>query len=423
MNVKIVSSDDTIRPMPFEFMQSFYRQAHNPIIRAYFDFDGHLNVPMLKRAAKKTAECIPLLDCAYDDVRHTWVRQESDEDDFVDVISCNGSAMVEKYMLQPLCQDAGPRICLRILRYKEHDSLCVVFDHMVADGAGFKVCFSRIASTYSALLNQTHTVLYDGYTQRRDFGQVTESLSNLDKLNIMRSSNVHPKPDPAMCLPLSGQGDPHLMRVQISSEDFIHVHASIKRRGVTINDALLASYAYALHKATGCFNIVLPCPVDLRMFAPKAPCLRVANLTGSYVCTVSITDDQSMDDVLHAVSCAMRKEKSSTACLKGPILLHAAAHIVPVSVLSRVFFAYAGIPVISYTNVGIVNSDMTSFAGVHCKDAYIATAVKHPPSFQVSVSTFQNIVTLSSCLYASKEDYVYVMSFLESIKRYFIGLC
>ena len=392
---------------PFELMQSFYREAHDPLIRCEIDLGSHVDVSLLRDAVGVSIAAAPLVSCVFDERTGRWIETGCDATDVVRVIDANGDpSLTHSELLRPLDHHAGPRMRVSVVRRDETDSLCVVVDHMLCDGAGFKQYLYLLAGIYTAMEGGSDGLdLVRGYSLRRDLGQVTQNLGARNRLRAVLSKGAGMGASPTPQL-LSGNGpaEAHLIRVTVAASSLSTAANVARATGATINDLLLAAYARALHKRAGCTDIILPCPVDLRRFGHPGQSFGICNLTANYFCHLAIRDDEDFGEVLADVAGQMRGQKESLGCLQGPLLFHAIAHVLPRAALRRAFFASAGVPVVSYTNLGILDEGRLTFGSTKTRGAFIATATKRPPSFQLSASTFRGTCTLTSCLYADESD-------------------
>ena len=113
----------------------------------------------------------------------------------------------------------------------------------------------------------------------------------------------------------------------------------------------------------------------------------------------------------------MQAQKESYACLKGPMLYHMMFHILPFGTVRKLFYKISPVPVTSYTNLGIIDDEKLRFSSLTVENAFISTAVKHVPYFQLSVSTYGGCCTLTSSLYATEEDRKNVEDFLSQVEN------
>lgn len=219
-----------------------------------------------------------------------------------------------------------------------------------------------------------------------------------------------------------GRGKPFLAERAVEAHAFAAAKAYAKSRKAAVNDLLMAAFARAHYAVTGCPKLLLPCPVDLRKYLPKRESAGITNLTSSYLCAVKVRENEPFDVTLLSVSMQMQAQKNSLACLKGPMFLDMSNRLLPYSLFRKAFFRVFYIPVISYTNLGILDRKRLRFGNAETADALLATAVKHAPSFQVSVSTFEGRCTLSSCADYREEDRGVAVEFLEKMAGELEGL-
>jgi len=388
-------------------MQSFYREEHDPLIRCEIDLGSHVDVSLLRDAVGVSIAAAPLVSCVFDERTGRWIEAGCDATDVVCVVDAgNDLSLACSELLRPLDHHAGPRMHIGVVRGNEADSLCVVVDHMFCDGAGLKQYLYLLARIYTAMEGGSDGLdLVRGYPLRRDLGQVTQNLGAKNRLRavLSKGAGVGAGSTPQL---LSGNGpaEAHLIRVTIAASSLSTAADMARPMGATVNDLLLAAYARALCKRTGCTDVTLPCPVDLRRFGHPGQSFGICNLTSNYFCHLTIRDDEGFDEVLADVAGQMREQKEGVGCLQGPLLFHAIARVLPRNALRRIFFAVAGVPVVSYTNLGILDEGRLAFGSTETRGTFIATATKRPPSFQLSASTFRGSCALTSCLYADESD-------------------
>jgi hypothetical protein len=81
-----------------------------------------------------------------------------------------------------------------------------------------------------------------------------------------------------------------------------------------------------------------------------------------------------------------------------------------------------GVSVISFSNLGVLSEERLCFAGCVIVDAFLTTAVKRPPYYQLFLSTWRGVYTLSSCVDASAEDTQVAKQVLEKVNEEMIML-
>ena len=210
---------------------------------------------------------------------------------------------------------------------------------------------------------------------------------------------------------------PFFTTLVLTGEEIAGIKAYAKRRGASLNDMILAAYAWALHARTGLNRIILPCPVDLRKYIPETVRYGICNLTSNFICDITVYEADGFDGVLGQIRSQIQAQKSSDTCLKPVLSLEIASRLIPFPVMREKFKQSFTVPIVSYTNLGIIDAGRLTFANVAVAGAYMTGAVKYAPYFQISVSTYRDACTLSSNMYGTDEDKLFIEQFLADVKK------
>ncbi|WP_236886661.1 hypothetical protein [Clostridium beijerinckii] len=70
-------------------------------------------------------------------------------------------------------------------------------------------------------------------------------------------------------------------------------------------------------------------------------------------------------------------------------------------------------PPIAFTNIGIIDERQLAFGDIDIIEAYMTGSIKYDPYFQLAISTFNNVATLSVNLYGTQSDKNKVNIFLD----------
>jgi NRPS condensation-like uncharacterized protein len=117
------------------------------------------------------------------------------------------------------------------------------------------------------------------------------------------------------------------------------------------------------------------------------------------------------------VSAEMYMQKESISCLKPVMLIAALFNILSFARLRSIFDKTFTIPVVSYTNLGLLDSELLRFGNTEIKDAFLTAAVKYVPYFQITMSSYKEICTLSCNMYGTDKDRKRIKSILESFDK------
>ncbi|WP_411676190.1 hypothetical protein [Caproicibacter sp.] len=405
-----------IRTEAFDLMQYFYTSAHNPLIRAIIRFSGRLDPDVLKRAVELSVSAVPVFRCVFSPETHGWEDKGFGADRIVSVSeNTEGAAAEERLLLDTIKLDSEPQLKIHLVRGPESDTLCVIISHLVADGAGFKEYLYLLASLYRRC-SENSGYIVPPEPLDRDVGQVFRGMGAAERIRVLRSPVKIEQQEPEMFLPMEKEeGEPVTVLRRVESELLTELKRYAKKRGATFNDLLLTAYGRAHHAITGCAEFAIPCPVDLRKYLSESEKCGICNLTSNYICRFSMKKNEPFGETLGKTAAQMSSQKENRNCLKGPLVLDFLFAVLPYAAAKKLFDKNFKIPVVSFTNLGVLDWRRLDFGNGKVNDAYLATAVKHPPSFQVSVSTFGGRCALCSSLYATEKNRRVAERFLDGM--------
>jgi NRPS condensation-like uncharacterized protein len=416
LEMKLVKEPSIIKAETLDIMQFFYRSTQDPLVRCFVRLDGHIDETALMAAITSTAETIPFIFCRFNMSvkRPHWQRDCYKAEDIVKIIDSgeDAEAIAAVQLTATIDIFHEPQLKIIIVRDKQSDRLCIIMNHMVCDGGGFKEYLYLLSDLYNrckgGLGHQADAVVTSRSTE-----QLFSRFTLMEKLHILFSRDELGKQKNGLVYRLQGDSNqPFIVTRPIPEARFLSIKARAKSLGATVNDMVLTSYMRALSNVTGQTTITIPCPVDLRKYLLPGSS-SICNLTSNLICEVQIDKSEPFDTTLVKVAGEMEKQKSSKACLKGIMLLEILSRVLPFGVLQKNFNKFFTIPVTSYTNLGVIDKKLFRFDGVVITDAYLTGAIKVVPYFQVSVSTYNNCCTLSCNLHGTQQDRACIERFLE----------
>ena len=403
----------------FDAMQYFYGAAHEPQIHCLIRLSGHLDEAVLRRAVTLSAGALPMIFCAFDasGMRARWRAQNFSGNDVVLVHPALPGRQAQEARLLASVIDVsrGPQVLLHVIRDAAADTLCAVISHLLCDGAGFKEYLYLLADLYAqCLAGQSPKPVF----LPRDAGALFKGPpGKLKILSLPYDASIQRL---QMSFALQGEaGRPIFTAASLCPEEFRALKAHTNACGVTVNDILLAAYISVLHRETGWPRVIMPCPADLRKYLQSGRKQGICNLTGNFLCDVRT--GEGFEGILRQVSQQMSRQKNSAACLKPVLLLLMAYRLLPLHLMEKLFHKTFRIPLLSYTNLGLLDPERLRFGGTAAAEAYLSGAVKRAPYFQVSVSTFCDACTLSCNLYGTIEDEARIHRILEGIRSELIS--
>ncbi len=402
-------------------MHYFYSFVHEPLIRCVITFSGHIDEAVLKKAVDLSAEAVPAVKSRFEikKDRPCWRHKNFTADDIVQTVKADPEIIGQPEKLAASIIDffSGPQVKIYLLRYESSDTLIVIVNHMVCDGTGFKEYLYLLARLYSQIYNN------GGYTENfrvteRSLSRLLKSFTFKEKLEILLSKPSLGKQKNDIAIPFQGdKSSPFIETHRLQREVFTQAKAFAKNNHASLNDIFLTAYTRIINMETGINRVILPCPVDLRRFITSSNPPGICNLTSNLICDVTLASGESFMQTLKKVSGEMKSQKSDKSCVKPVMILGAAYRIFSFAHLQKFFAKSFTLPVVSYTNLGIIEKSRLSFEKAEVLDAYLTGAVKYVPYFQISVSSFDGTCTLSCNMYGTEEDRAKIKSLLSSFEN------
>ncbi len=395
-------------------MQYFYRKTHEPLIHCMIRLTGHIDEALLEKAVSLSTDAIPMIRSVFDRRKHCWREAGFGGTDIVRVVCVDSQpdAAIQSLLAQTIDIFTEPQLSIIIAREENADTLCIIMNHMVCDGAGFKEYLYLLAELYGKYnYGSPLPALVCG---PRSGLQMFKRFNLLEKLSILGLK--HDLSAQKEQEPLVFEGDaarPFFSTLGISLEQLESIRAFARSNGATVNDLFLTAYARVLHRETGLIRVILPCPVDLRKYLLPGQKHGICNLTSNFICDITVDKDDNFLSTLGQISSQMAAQKASRNCLKSQMTLELFSRLVPFRVMEHVFHKMFKIPLVSYSNLGVLDGAIRSFGEI--KEAYLTGAIKRVPYFQIAVSTFQGRCTLSCNMYGTQGDQSRVERILREI--------
>ncbi len=387
----------------FDKMQYFYRKAHEPLIHCLIKLAGQINEALLSKAVSVSTDAIPMIRCVFDPKKHIWRDAGFTGKDIVHLVNVSSQldGTIQRLLAQSIDIFTEPQLKIIIARDTHADTLCILMNHMVCDGAGFKEYLYLLAEIYAKCKNGTP--MPDLTCGPRSALQLFKRFSLPEKLKILRLKHDLSAQKEQEPFVFEGDADrPFFSTLEIPAEQIASVRAYARTHGATVNDMFLTAYARVLHNETGWNRIILPCPVDLRKHLMPGQQYGICNLTSNFICDIPVNGGDDFLRTLHQISSQMAAQKDSLNCLKSQMTLELFSRLVPFRVMERVFHKAFKIPLVSYSNLGMLDDVILNFGDI--EEAYLTGAVKPVPYFQAAVSTFRGRATLSCNMIGTPDD-------------------
>lgn len=383
------------------------RKKIYPIIYMRISFNGEIDISRLKEAIQISSTYVPEILCSFDWKTGMFMNCGYTVDNVI--ISDDSINSESDYMKWDLSCDTQLKIKYSV--NDRHGFMIIGISHILSDGRGFLQYLYLLSDLYNRKLGTIH--LYNNRNVRMLLSKIYGKNTYSFRLNSKSKRNMgfnFPKE-------ISEQIKPHCISLFIKNEFYERLCIKAHKNCVTLNDVFFTAYFRVLHLLKKDSMYCLPCPVDLRRYAADSPELTAANLTGIYIVSVTIKDNNTFDEILIQVKNEIQRQKDNRCCLKNIKLLSAASRCIPFSILNFLCSKlYHPLP-ISYTNVGIIDDSKLQFGDCQIEHCYLTGTYRKPPDFQLSVSTYKSRCTLNCTFYGNQKRKEFYQELLKLIQE------
>lgn len=388
-------------------------------VYCFVDLDGHLDYETMIKAVELTNRAFPLLFCKFVEGhgKPYWEETDKTAADAIDLVnSADREKEIYLFTHKTINKYEGPQLSLKMIRNSENDYLCFALNHMIGDGAALKDLLYFISSVYSNLKQNP------GYQPKsamgdRSMNKVFKNLSFGYKLNMLTKRYNYAEHDNGVYFKLEGDDTKTFLVVhRIPAELFKQVKAYAKRRGATVNDILLAAYVRSLYKAMN-HQVIVTCMMDMRKYLKSRDDVTFCDMVGNISCHLGRDIGASLAETLNKVKNAMHELKDSPIPVKDLFLLSRLYWILPYKLCIKILAGIYVNPIVTMTNIGIIDKNRLVFDGVNIKETFITSPARFSDYLQLAVTTYDNRVTLSSHLFGTQHDKRRVEALYDNVEE------
>ncbi len=385
-----------------DFVEATNRNRVYPVMYCRMQIKGRLDVGRLKNAVNLSSQYVPEILYPYDFGHDCFVNQGLCSDCAIVITNQN----IELDLRWDLSKDT--QIKIFICQDNLETTITFGMSHILADGEGFLQYLYLLSSLYNENYQnspiQNHrkisTILKGIYVT-----PPTEQTKNGKKF-VMSPLRYDSSGTQYFCL-----------NSIIAETDLEAIHTKAKNCGATLNDVFMTAYACVIARLQNIDKVIIPCPADLRKFQPPSDSLTIANMSGIYrMMVVEITPQHTFNSILAQVHIEMELQKSRYHCFAGIRLLNFVYHKIPRQILRLVIKRGYRLFPVTYTNVGVIDSNRLHFKGSNTIYCYLTGTYRLPPDFQLTISTFRNVCTLNCTLIGDAESKTRGHQILEQVK-------
>jgi NRPS condensation-like uncharacterized protein len=186
-----------------------------------------------------------------------------------------------------------------------------------------------------------------------------------------------------------------LLTVSLPAEDFRHIRAEAKALGFTVNDLLVASLALAWYRVHGVSELMMPCTMSLRGFAPRGAKMGITNFTTQCLCYIKIAPDDMLEDIMARLVAPMKVYKQGLPGMSQLMACWIVTRFLPFGRMQRTLKNIATTFPLCVTNAGIIDESAAKFGNVSALSVHPSAPAPFSPSFLATISTFCDELTIA----------------------------
>jgi NRPS condensation-like uncharacterized protein len=316
-------------------------------------------------------------------------------------------------------EEEGPQLRVGLL-HGERSALAVTINHMITDGAGLKDFIYFLCETYNRLRAepQYRAPLLDGY---RGILDVTRGFGTWAKLRALLGRGGRNNRPGGVAFPLKEGGEkrPFIATRTIGREKTGELKAYCAARGATLNDAALAAYYRALFRSIGASargRLEVPVMIDMRRYLPSRELSALRNLSSTATTRLVVRECESFEESLLKAKAKMDELKGRAIGLGGFVKISMLSALGSKARTEKLLRRGLRNPLVCMTNIGELDSKKLRLDGSRVVSAYACGSIKYKPHFQMALSSFDGMITLSSNLYGGEDDERRVEAFLAEVE-------
>jgi NRPS condensation-like uncharacterized protein len=385
----------------FDLWHYYSRRRYESRARMRIDFGGHLDEAALVEALEQSCVTLPLIACGFDTtplLRPRWVEREGAAREILRVVEASGRREEEVQRALAISLDIyqGPQLRVVLVRDTQQDSLCLVLNHMLCDGGGFKQYLVALAGLYSRVIegldpspppfrpDRSIRPVLKGFTRKKRLRMLLTPYKPSTKTNI----------DAYLSTSFAFESGPFsTLTASVSAEVFKQARVAAKAQGFTVNDLFLAAFSLAWRRAFDARALMVPCTMDMRGFAAPDLPMGITNFTSECQCLIQMSSDDTIESVAPRFAEQMEAYKQNALSMHQLIQWNIVSRFLPFRwadwLFWRVFTTYP----IALTNAGIIDENCVRFGDVSVQSTHLAGAVLPSPSLVFGMSTFRDELT------------------------------
>ena len=414
---------NTLKAEMWDRLQYFFKHFFDRTMHCVTYYDGQLDQDILQKVYYNFAINAPILRSTfkYNPIRPYWKVNDIKYSDFFKLIitdKVNLDKEINSFLLSIIYPTDKTQFKIRLFRCNGKDVLVCLFNHMCFDGGDLKYVQEKVSEAYTQLsLGKEYK--FDIKNGTRSASQVYSSMSKEDK-KAAKSLYKNVTNIDKIYFPFTDKSDsdkPRIIKHLIDADTFLAMKSKSKSMGYTLNDIIIAAYARALMNVCDlpldrCFTI--PNMIDIRRYIEGGKTSGLTNMTSIIQCKLEGGVGNDIFDTVKNANSAMNKLKQDKFMgLYGLPLINLAYTIFPQFISDIALKIGYKTPLCALSNIGIIDDAKIKMSEIQAEYSYLTGGIKFKPFFQLALTTYKNVITLSLAIKCSDQDEIKIKEFYK----------
>lgn len=407
----------------FDYVQYLFQTTgfNDHQLHCVIQFADKLDAVILEKAVYHLIKTVPVLSRKYKNYEGKSYWEDVDDKKWKHhFLVVDNAEDFETFTFSKTREGFAPQ--LRVCLFQaDKDAVSIVMNHMVTDGAGFKQCLYLLSDIYNKLCKNSDDSIENMIDGDRSFRKVISDIKPADKMKILLLRNKDNNQRSNYKFPMSTNYNisPFIITHNIMPERCQKLQNYCKDNKVTVNDVLLAAYFRTLSSMLDIDGKVLGIPImiDMRRYVEDKSLNAITNLTSMETVRIFIDRKEDFYHTLMRVNSEMNIKKADYLGMNSFLKLDTLFKVFRQKYGYKLLKIGLKSPNICMTNIGVLDESRLKFNNISIENAYVCGSIKYRPHFQMAVSTYCDIMTLSVNLYGSKEDQEKIEEFFDYIDQ------
>ena len=412
-------------------MHYMFRDYNDRMVHVVLNYDYLIDIEALKNVIICFVEKIPVLHSSFHFSASDpyWQAEDYTIEELLTVIDepDDLETATEDFIMQYLPPESNLQIKFAVINKDGKSTLCILENHMCMDGGDLKSFLASFCEGYTDLVNEEKSPVEIVRQGSRSFEEVYSDLSVTEKRAAKRLyKNVSNKDKHGFPFTNDEKGDKSfIVKRKIDAEKFTKLRAACKAIDATVNDILVGAFLYSMYDIASFKEdeeVVVSCAVDLRRYMSNLDTVGYTNHTAYMPCSTPGKARNIKESVEFAKISARKNKDDRFMGLYGLPLLKLAYNIMPYVASENVIKIGYSNPLLSMSNIGVLDTVKLSLCDHPPIDGYMTGAVKYKPFALMSATSMNGELTLVMCERGNTKDKELIELFFNSLERDFDDL-